>query len=557
MDLLITTGHNSSAILVENGKIINGYEEERLTRVKADSRFPINSINKLIKNRKIDKIFVTHWFDNYDFYKNYYSKINKYYNYEFINNLIKEHNAELITLSEQCTHQDTHAYAALAFYYNYKSMDFKEKHIIAADGFGNRQEVYAVYKSNGNKIEKILSCNGYENSLGLMYQFATEFCGMKPKQDEYKFLGYESKILDIGIDINILKNISEKKSDEIFKSILKSTKECPMNDYIDIEKLEKVKEIWFNFYNKVLIEIDYKEKNDKNEFNKRCIIGFVIQWIIENVNKKIIKHFNIKRILLSGGIFYNVKLNNSIMNIVDEISIIPIAGDQCNAIGLYYKKTRNIDLSTLCIGKRNFKKIYSKLPNIIYFDNKKDLVNKAIELLKKNKIPQIYLGNMEFGPRALCHSSTLCKPTQKNVSFINRANNRNEIMPCAPVILEENLDYFFHKKDYEKVIGSDEFMILTYDYKIPFQNRYSGIMHKYPLEEKYSGRPQVIRENQSTIYHILSKINDKALVNTSLNYHGKPIVFSVNDAIEDFTKQQNNSENPERLYLLIGLYEES
>ena len=50
----------------------------------------------------------------------------------------------------------------------------------------------------------------------------------------------------------------------------------------------------------------------------------------------------------------------------------------------------------------------------------------------------------------------------------------------------------------------------------------------------------------------------KALVNTSYNMHGKPIVFTVQHAIDDFKFQLGRCEELgiEKPYLLIGTYEE-
>ena len=45
-ELLITTGHNSSAILLEDGRIQWGYETERITGVKSDSRFPLEHLER-------------------------------------------------------------------------------------------------------------------------------------------------------------------------------------------------------------------------------------------------------------------------------------------------------------------------------------------------------------------------------------------------------------------------------------------------------------------------------------------------------------------------------
>ena len=558
MDMLITLGHNASAILVDGDKIVNGYEEERLTRIKGDSHFPINAIQKLECDiTDLSTIYISHWFndfnlDNYD---------NKYFDKAFMIAFCKKYEAVTVSLNKGFTHHDGHALALEAFL-NTHMKDHKDFHLIVADGFGNNEEVFSVYKGSENGLQKIHKCSGYKNSLGLMYQYATSFTGMKENQDEYKFLGYESLIDNVTDHKNIM-NYCETKVDELFTSIIDDTKDIISEKTvfpIDLAKLESVKSSWYEYFQTILDEANYDAEADENNFNKRVIIGYAIQYIIQEVILTLINYFDIKNVGLNGGIFYNVKLNNTIMNNVEKVCIMPIAGDQGCAIGLYCQATGiSLDLKDICIGKRQLEEVPIDLENVHYFKTKEDLVNKCVELLKNDEIPQILLGDMEYGPRALCHTSSLCKPTQANVSFINRANDRNEIMPCAPVILDRNIDYFFYKEQYEKVIGSDQYMILTYDYKIPFSDEYSGVMHKYPHSDFYSGRPQMISDETSTIGMILDemdKIDVKALVNTSLNFHGKPILFSVEDGINDLTMQLENSDQSERLHLLVGLYDE-
>ena len=57
MDLIITLGHNSSAIGVDSGgRIFAGYEEERITRKKSESSFPTQSVLKILEVAKEQKI---------------------------------------------------------------------------------------------------------------------------------------------------------------------------------------------------------------------------------------------------------------------------------------------------------------------------------------------------------------------------------------------------------------------------------------------------------------------------------------------------------------------
>ncbi|MFZ1703525.1 MAG: hypothetical protein WAT79_04215, partial [Saprospiraceae bacterium] len=62
--MVLTLGHNSSAIVVLNGEILGGYEEERFSNKKSDSSFPYQAINRLKKmyGGTYDDVCIGHWF---------------------------------------------------------------------------------------------------------------------------------------------------------------------------------------------------------------------------------------------------------------------------------------------------------------------------------------------------------------------------------------------------------------------------------------------------------------------------------------------------------------
>jgi predicted NodU family carbamoyl transferase len=168
---------------------------------------------------------------------------------------------------------------------------------------------------------------------------------------------------------------------------------------------------------------------------------------------------------------------------------------------------------------------------------------------------------MEFGPRALCNTTTLALPTEKNVATINSLNGRDTVMPMAPVMLKQYAHEFFSHQDISRVAGSLEYMILTLDYHTTVDvNRFRGVMHPYPKFGRkygYSGRPQLIEVNNiQPISNILRGMYPQhpALINTSLNVHGVPIVFSAQDAINDmaFNLDEARDQGLEQPILVIG-----
>lgn len=549
MKLLITLGHNSSAICVDNnGNILCGYEEERLTRIKSDKSFPKKSIEKIFEFYKPNKnedniLYISHWYDDFNFFDNTKIAGTHRYDCEYVNELQEKYNFKVVSLSSEFTHHDAHAHSAI----NFRDKE-SDCYIIVADGFGNNEEVISLYTYKDGEINKFYRIENYENSLGLMYQYATSFVGMKENQDEYKFLAFEPKIS------SILSNEQIERLQKELKSVLPQFKYKSYsyeNDYVNVEKLIDTKENWHlrfqNFCNMF---------NISEQFHKRILIGFIVQTIIEEYLIELVKFFEMKSVLLVGGIFYNVKLNNRIMKNVDEICVMPISGDQGAALGFL-----NVKLNDLCIGKRTFYKI-EDTENVRYFNDKEKFEQFVIECLKRDEIVQIFCGNMEFGPRALCHTSTICLPSFENTDIINILNNRTNEMPMAPVMLESGYNYFFEEDHIKKIHKSQEFMIITLDYKDDIIKnefeKYQGVLHKYPLLEKYSGRPQVIYNKHNHMFTILEeidKIGYKCLINTSWNSHGLPILYSIEDMLHDFNEQMENKEKnsiTKKVWAVIG-----
>lgn len=577
--LLLSLGHNSSAIFVDNSdpkqqKII-GYEQERLSGIKADSQFPRDAINEITKHVESDKmrnckVLISHWFN---FGPHIMS--NKYITQNDIDWLHYICGDDIQMCEKDFTHHDAHAYSAYEFFKYHKDVNEVDGDImcLVVDGFGNNEEVLSLYSTDKTKgIHLVHRVFGYEASLGLMYQFATAYTGMKENQDEYKFLGYEAHIDEFmdNEQIDILDNCVEMNKEKMISLFgtntnKQSIKRNIYDDIIDYEHLDEVRNNWYNVFDEVLVSVNAK---DTSSYVSRCIIAYFIQHLCENTLVAWLNSIaDIKNLIVVGGVFYNVKLNQAIAEkcAKNHFSVMPLAGDQGAAIGLYAKVCdKQFEFGDLCWGKRRFynaEKLVKQNKNsrLIYVKakSKKEIseIKKTIaKCISDNNIVNVVIGNMEFGPRALCHTSTLFLPTRENTDCNNVMNGRNEVMPCAPVCKKENAEILFGKESIEKVIGSDKYMICTHTYNKPFSNHYGGVMHKRPLEDNYTGRPQIVDKDHFMydVLDLIEKATDyKAIVNTSFNVHGRPIVFDIVSILQNYEYQCENAELGKEPYLFI------
>jgi carbamoyltransferase len=545
--LLLSLGHNSSAIYT-NGTAAIGYEQERLDRVKSSSKPPLKAIYTIedqcgVPNESV--AYVTHWFDKFH-------KIPEIKYYTGIDRYLSNKDMKVVTHTPVFTHHDAHAWSAHSFfeYWNHELIFTHDQfHYIVADGFGNGQEVISVYKANNQGHPVLIDrIYGYCNSLGLMYQYATDFVGMKMHQDEYKFLGYESHIKQFFTvkEISFINEFRARRE----KFMLKNSGELKMSDeFINLEDLEYARKSWEYTFSELIALLGIA---DRTSPKARIAVGYYIQSLLEKTIIRLIDRHQITDLAVAGGIFYNVKLNNAILKEIDGVfSAVPLAGDQGAAIGFYQKYVGQFNWSTLAIGERGFyreniKALHNPEQHIFVPQSREELLSLMYDKIIGGEVVNLVTNKMEYGPRALGHTSSIFLPTEDLARGNNALNKRNEVMPFAPLILNSNLPNVFPRGQFDRVVGSDQFMIVTYDYNDPPTDNNAGVYHKYPLTKEWSGRPQVITpKNHSILYELMVNMFSidgiELLTNTSYNYHGEPIVFSVQDIIATHNKQMNNS----------------
>jgi len=219
---------------------------------------------------------------------------------------------------------------------------------------------------------------------------------------------------------------------------------------------------------------------------------------------------------------------------------MPIAGDQGAGLGIYQGVHGDLKWpGHVYWGKRNGdicndkKLIDAGIMTFKAEDNATDFVKDEI---RHKSMVNVVRGAMEFGPRALCHTSTLAKPTNSSVDVINNMNDRTTIMPMAPVMTEDQAMSLLKLGDPNKklVVGSLEYMITTLEVKEEKSHEIEGAVHTY---DGYSTcRPQITYDQ--FMCDLLNVTGP--LINTSFNYHGVPIVFTNEQIIDSHLKQNQN-----------------
>ncbi len=574
--------HDSAASLILNGEIISAVQEERFSRKKHDSDFPINAIRYIFKSQKIDlrhikniiyyekplltfeRLLETYlataprgmrsfiaamqiWSKEKLFLKSQLKKRFKSIQREITPNI--EINVPTLLFSE---HHLSHA--AAAFY----PSPFNNAAILCMDGVGEWATTSA-WIGKENKIKPLWEIN-FPHSLGLLYSAFTYFCGFKVNSGEYKLMGLAPYGSPRYIN-EIKENLIDIKDDGTFK--------------LDISyfKYHRGFRMTGRKFHKLFGKLPRKKDESLTQFHMdlAASIQIVTEEVILKLASSLRKETGIKNICLAGGVALNCVANGKLLNekIFDNLWIQPASGDAGSSLGAalvcWYKhlgNPRKIDTNDSMKGsflgcEFSNQEIISYLKNInAKFEEIDDelLFKKLAHLIDEGKVVGWFNGPMEFGPRALGGRSIIGDPRNKNMqSLLNlRIKYRESFRPFAPSVLEEDVN-----NQFEMNIKSP-YMLIVVDLKKELCKEMTDLQKKLFGIEKlnivksslpaithvdYSSRVQTVSEKTNPRYYKLIKAFKKktgcsSIINTSFNVRGEPIVCTPQDAYRCFMRTE-------------------
>jgi carbamoyltransferase len=257
-----------------------------------------------------------------------------------------------------------------------------------------------------------------------------------------------------------------------------------------------------------------------------------------------------ERLALGGGCFMNIKANMLLAgeDWVRDLFVFPSCGDESNAVGAAY-----LGYLQLCEGKglepalRPFGPAYLG-PAVTAEDAEaviraRDLASRYTvseherieERIVSDGVVARCSGRMEFGARALGNRSILANPSDHRVvGLINRMiKNRDFWMPFAPTILHEReADYLANPKGF-----ASPYMMLAFPTNAKRRDEIVAAIHPHDA----TARAHVLDEEWNAPYHRVIREFERrtgigAVLNTSFNLHGEPLVCSAEDAVDTFER---------------------
>ena len=580
----INDGHNASAAILIDGKLVSAISEDRPSRQSTRSGFPFGAIKQCLAIARLSLGDIDHialatlrlppkYFfvprENFSF-EDYWREQSEYWFPQFNSNqqpayldvfsdkidcdrfiydqsLIKDENDVEGMLEARLRHLETfagldrdkisvHDHHSCHAYYGYLSRPNRSTDLVVltADGGGDKCNGTVWLGRKGRKLEQL--CRTDQCNIGRMYRYATLLLGMKQFEHAYKVMG-----------------LAPYSNERIGRKAYEVYAETLQVDHLDFSYKIKPEDNFFFF----------KKRLDGLRFDG-------IAWGIQKRTEELlsewvsnaISHTDVSDVVMSGGVAMNIKANKIISERenVNSIFVPPGPGDESVSIGAAYiaainnpsvdaEKIENITpFETVYLGVAFDDREIEK--QLRFCDLPEDCTTRkadnsdVVKILSRGEVVARFSGRGEFGPRALGNRSILADPrSPETVRTINEMIKQRDFwMPFAASVLDERAtDYIINPKNLDA-----GYMTLAFESTPLSRSEMPCGLHPYDR----TCRPHVVTKNSNPDYHDLLTAFDQqtgigGLLNTSFNLHGEPIVASPEDAVSTFSRSGLN-------HVLIG-----
>jgi carbamoyltransferase len=559
----ITETHCATAAILRDGAIIGCASEERFTRLKNDAGYPRLAVDALLAECRLtpsdidvvalagNRAYAREWMNRVlhdaDYAREYYGvrlgepggglrkKVRKLGARVGLSDsargkeeLSAAERLRFVTdhlgvARERIVTYDHHACHAAAAYYG-SPFAGAPALVLTNDNSGDGLCATA-WNGQGTALERREATPSAAGSLGSFYSFVTLLLGMKFGEHEYKVMG--------------LAPYAPAK--------LAERAEASLRALFDLEESRPARFAWKRRgpRYRLLLEATLGQRFDAIAAGaQRMVEENLLRW-----TRLMRDRYSGERLAVGGGVFMNVKANGLIAEEpwLRDLFVFPSCGDESNAVGAAY-------LASVARGgaaPRPFGPAYlgpgidagevealirtRDLASRYRVTEHERIEEKIADLLVSDGVVARCAGRMEFGARALGNRSILANPSDHRVvTLINKMiKNRDFWMPFAPSILREReSDYIANPRGF-----ASPYMMLAFATNPKRRDEIVAAVHP----QDGTARAHLVDETWNPAYHRVIREFERrtgigAVLNTSFNLHGEPLVGSPADAVDTFER---------------------
>jgi carbamoyltransferase len=384
--------------------------------------------------------------------------------------------------------------------------------VMVLDGRGERASYLAGHAAGG-RLE-VLATQDLPHSLGLLYEGATEHLGFLRSSDEYKVMALAAYGRPAHLDV--------------------------------LRRAVRVEDLGFRTgpvdWSEMAPRVDPETGDPEPWGPEHADLAASVQARLEEVLLELAVRLHRRtgeRVLtLAGGVALNCVANAALAarGPFDEVWAQPASGDAGTALGAALLLSAEAGdevrpMTTAALG-RGFDdaELRSCLTRArVPFEEPADLAAAAADVLAGDGVVAWFQGRAEFGPRALGQRSLLANPGRaENLARLNDVKGREHFRPIAPMVLSDRAADVFDGQ------LPSPYMLFTHRVRPEWRSCIPAVVHV-----DGTARVQTVdRGLQPLVGRLLDAFERRtglpALVNTSLNTAGRPMVDSPTDALECF-----------------------
>lgn len=539
-------GHDPSAALLIDGKVVAAVEEERLIRKKhATDRRPIEAVRYCLKEAgirasEIDRVAFPWSLDALRekrwayLQRTLFSNPSRAYKKFFRNN--KEFAGQKRFVQETLAGcgfdpaackidwiEHHLAHAASSFYFS----GFSEAAVLSIDGGGEITSTLLACAQNGaiKKIKEIVA----PDSLGNFYSTLTDYLGFQREDGEYKVMG----MAPYG-------DSSKANFDHIiWWDESNKTYHCN-DDYVWVKRTLRSRPD--KVYSRKMVSEFGPEREGDGLTEPHIHYAAATQAKLEEIALKLLDTYlvdSLKKsghLCFSGGCALNVSLNRRFIEhpLVKRLWVQPASHDAGGSLGAAAYVAASLgekieEMKHVYLGPQYSDSEIEKTlcGSGLRYKKSADICAETAQLLAKGKIVAWFQGRMEWGPRALGNRSILGNPSVRGTN--DKINGIIKFRECWRPFCPSILDTFA-----SQIIGSDHpspFMTFAFKVSARWQDKIREAVHV-----DGTCRPQIVEKSTNPKYYSLIQAFHRlteipALINTSLNRRGEPMVCSPQDAM--------------------------
>jgi len=542
-----SVGHDKGAVIIEDGKVIVGITQERISRIKHDGAhqgglIPFESINYCL-----NAVGIT--YKEIDLFVYSTTELEDKTSSDFFRKYKDISHDRLFFIP----HHLAHAYST------FFSSGFDDAAVIVADASGSilnyKNKLHLWYEVDRTGLD---TDEDWTEGISI-YHF---------KKNEYEEVYKKWIKYPVPIDTNEGVSVGTVYSQGSLQLIYEPNehtwpagKLMGLASYADDEIVKEAPEYIQDLGDDIFIPNNaiYPKVTWKSDFySKSCVAGIYqreqerASLILAKIAKDKTKSDNV---CVAGGSFLNCNSNEKILNsgLYENCYFIPPSDDSGIPLGCawfaYQKLTDIAEVEQLSpyLGKSyNRNEVIEALnenPGLTYteYDNFDSLIEEITYWLTQNRVIGWFQGGSEIGPRALGNRSILASPIKSWMTgHINSDIKKREwYRPFAPAVLFEHQSEVFESDVYSP------YMLLTTTVKEEWRNKIPAVVHI----DNSARHQSVTEESNSKFYSLIKKFYEKTgvpvLLNTSFNGPKEPIVETPQEAINTFL--ENNLD-----YLVIN-----